>query len=189
MVTLPDKATLLSQIAGLLPLALDQTYSTRAETNDLYEVVSFCLATQGAEDAGGSVVFMDGENNRVSTLCFSTQPRFISKGPYTHAQIEFDGKLPLETHIGIYVSSKSLDLMECDVCVIYKSEADFFRNNSNRVIKNRGKRKGPDSSKILIAIECKYWKNDLTSLVSYACIGRFESLSAKHLHIVAATLL
>jgi hypothetical protein len=186
MATLPDKATLLSDIAGLLPLALDPAYATRAATNDLYEVVSFCLVVQAAEDADGNVTFKDGDDRVVTSLCFRTQPQYISKGPYTHALIEFDGKLPLEAHIGIYVSPKSLEPMECDVSIVHKSEADFFRNHSNRPIKNRGKRKGPDGLKVLIAVECKYWENDLNSLVSYACIGRFKSLAAKHRHIVVA---
>src|SRR5437016_4827922 len=101
MATLPDKATLLNQIAGLLPLALNPVYSSRAATNDLYEVVSFCLITQAAEDANGSVTFKDGDNRIVTSLCFRTQPQYISKGPYTHALIEFNDKLPLEAHIGI----------------------------------------------------------------------------------------
>jgi hypothetical protein len=187
MATLPDKATLLNQIAGLLPLALDPAYSNRAATNDLYEVFNFCLVTKGAEDAAGTVNFVDGDENRVTALCFPTAPHYISRGPYTHALIEFNGKLPLEAHIGIYVSASSLDPMECDVCVIHKSEADFFRNFSSRAVRNRGTRRGPDGLKVLIAIECKYWENDLNSLVSYACIGRFGSLPAKHRHIVAAT--
>ena len=189
MATLPDKATLLNQIAGLLPLALNPAYSTRAATDDLYEVVSFCLVTQAAEDAGGRVTFKDGDERAVTSLCFPTQPRYISKGPYyTHALIEFDDKLPLEAHVGIYVSPKSVtSQMECDICVALKNEVDFFRNNTSRTVKNRGKRKAPDGTRVLIAIECKYWANDLDSSETYKCIGRFKSLSAQHRHIVAAT--
>jgi hypothetical protein len=77
--------------------------------------------------------------------------------------------------------------MECDVCVVHKSETDFFRNHTNRPVKNRGRRKGPDGLKVLIAVECKYWENDLNSSETYQCIGRFKSLSAKHRHIVATT--
>jgi len=186
MTTLPNKAALLAQIARLLPLALDPAYVTKAATDDLYEVVSFYLVTKAADDAEGKVSFVDGDGNTVTSLCFSTQPHYISKGPYAHALIEFDGKLPLEVHIGIYISSKSLDPMECDVCVVHKREADAFRSSAKRPVRNRGIRKGPDSLKVLIATECKYWENDLNSLVSYACIGRFKSLSAKHRHIVTA---
>ncbi|GHO59199.1 hypothetical protein [Ktedonobacter robiniae] len=188
MATLPNKTALLNQIANLLPLALDPAYATRAATNDLYEVVNFCLVVQAAEDAKGNITFKDGDDNAVTSLCFSTQPHNISRGPYTHALIEFENKLPLEAHLGIYVSPQSVvDPMECDVCVVHKSEAEFFRNNANRTVKNRGKRKGPDGLKLLIAVECKYWKNDLNSAKAYECIGRFASLSAKHRHIVAAT--
>jgi len=188
MATLPDKATLLNQIAGLLPLALDPAYSTRAAEDDLYEVCSWCIVVLAAEDAGGRVTFKDGDEHTVTSLYFSTQPRKLLRGSYTHALIEFDDKLPLEAHVGIYVSPRSVtSKMECDVCVILKSEADFFRNNTSRTVKNRGKRKAPDGARVLIAIECKYWENDLDSPEAYKNIGRFDSLSAKHRHIVAAT--
>jgi hypothetical protein len=188
MATLPDKATLLNQIAGLLPLALDPAYSTRAATDDLYEVCGWCVVMQAAEDAGGSVTFKNGDERTVTSLYFTTQPRYIARGPYTHALIEFDDKLPLEAHVGIYVSPRSVtSKMECDVCVTLKSEADFFRSNTSCTVKNRGKRKAPDGVKVLVAIECKYWANDLDSDETYKCIGRFKSLSAKYRHIVAAT--
>src|SRR5437660_5278266 len=186
MTTLPDKTALLGQIASLLPLALDPAYISKAATDDIYEAVSFCLIAKAAEDAEGKVSFVDGDGKPVTSLCFSTQPHRVSKGPYTHALIEFDGKLRLEAHIGIYISSKTLDIMECDVCVVQKREADFFRKYTKQSVRNRGEREAPDSSKVLIATECKYWENDLNSLVSYACIGRFKSLSAKHHHIVTA---
>ena len=64
-----------------------------------------------------------------------------------HAELHFPSAPVLEAHVGIYVSGKSKVNHECDVAVLDQDEANTCRGQSVH----------PRSSKVLLAIECKYY--------------------------------
>lgn len=69
--------------------------------------------------------------------------------PYCHAEIAFPDCPALEAHVGIFVAGRSQVEHECDVAVLHKSEAVLCRQKAVH----------PRSSKLIIAVECKFYIN------------------------------
>lgn len=188
MVTHLSKAELLNEINTALSVAIDPAFSSRAAEWDLYEVYTFCLIVEEAEEANAQVTFMNSNNSPATALTFRISPSsIINTGPFTHALLEFPDKKPLEAHVGVYVSEKSLERTECDVCVIHKSEADFFRNRRVKRVRNKGDRRWPDGAKVEIAVECKYLTQNLGAGSTHEFMGRCWGLGAKRFHLVTNT--
>lgn len=146
--------------------------SAASDASDIFEAYVFCLVIQAARTEGAIVHYRDvyGTPN-LSAFVFRTSPGYIfsTAHPYTHAVIEFPQKPVLEVHVGVRVAGKSDVLHECDVAVIQQVEAETCRQ---RMVP-------PRSSKVLIAVECKFYTTPLQLHLARAFIGLTSDLSAQ----------
>jgi len=110
---------------------------------------------------------------------FRTSPGYIfsTAHAYTHAIITFPNKPPLEAHVGVRVVGKSRVLHECDVAVIEQAEAETCRQ----------RQVPPRSSKVLIAVECKFYSTPLQLYLARAFLGLASDLSVKEAIFVTNT--
>ncbi|WP_156936456.1 hypothetical protein [Mesorhizobium sp. LNJC384A00] len=136
-------------IETALGSATSANLSSGSAGNDLYECYVWALVLEAARREGATIRLLNQSGAPAISFWFRTSPSaiFSTAHDYCHAQIDFPGSPSLEAHIGIYVSGKSKVNHECDVAVVYKDEADTCRAESVY----------PRSSKVLLAIECKYY--------------------------------
>lgn len=140
--------TLLNQIKSALGRSINPNLTTRSAVYDLFEayIFSFIIeATRSTQNV--TIEYINTNGTKATTFTFRTNPGQIFNGSYTHAKITFPNKRPLEAHLGVRVSGISKVLHECDVLLLEKREADLCRNNSI----------SPQSSKAILAGECKYY--------------------------------
>jgi hypothetical protein len=163
-------ADLLTQIQATLGSSLSPSLSTASSTSDIFEAYAFSLVVEAAKTEGAAVSYRDVFDNLPTTFVFRTSPGYIfsTTQPYTHAVILFPNKPPLEAHIGVRVVGKSRVLHECDVAVIEQAEAATCRL----------RQVPPRSSKVLIAVECKFYSTPLQLHLARAFIGLTSDLSA-----------
>jgi len=91
--------------------------------------------------------------------------------------IKFPGRPALEAHTGIKIAGKSGVLHEADVAVLEAAEAENCRLNSV----------SPRSSKVLIAVECKFYSSGLQLHLARGFVGLVSDLSAKEPFFVTNT--
>jgi len=179
-----DLNDLLSAIRRTLGAAYLPPLNTRVARWALYEAYIFCLILEEAVRRGASPpVFRNGDGSRATVYRFRTGPgRLSANDPYTYAVLEFGRmsppKLPLEVHLGIYVSGSSFERTQSDVCVLFQEEADFFRTQAVRRSQKRPLRWWPDASKVILTVECKYLQRNLPASTINEAIGRYKDLSA-----------
>jgi len=161
---------LLTQIQATLGAAISPSLTTASDTSDIFEAYVFSLVMEAARTEGASITYRDVFGNTPSVFVFRTSPGYIfsRNQPYTHAIIAFLNKPPLETHVGVRVVGKSGVLHECDVAVIEQAEAETCRQ----------RQVPPRSSKVLIAVECKFHSTPLQLHLARAFIGLTSDLSA-----------
>jgi hypothetical protein len=148
---------LLAAIQSALPRAIAPNLTSASQGDDLYEAYIWSIVIEAARNKGATITFKDVKGRQVtSEFYFRSSPSELwwNSHDYCHAEIDFDGCPTLEAHTGIYVAGRSNVRHECDVAVLQKSEADICR--SNHVL--------PRSSKVTLAIECKYYVNSKPGL-------------------------
>jgi hypothetical protein len=189
MTTVTPAAELLSEIHRALQGAISPSYVRSAPNWSLYEVYNFCLVVEEATRAGANLDFRNSNDTPATTYTFRTRPSDIrATDPYTYALLSFANKQPLEVHVGVYISEKSMERIQCDVLVIHRSEADFFRQRRMRTTSKKPPRYWPDSSKVILAIECKYLSKDMESDETHEFVGRSQALpSSTHFYLVTNT--
>jgi hypothetical protein len=130
-----------------------------------------------AEEATVSFENVDGAIPQ--TFVFRTSPGYIfsHEHPYTHANLVFPSKPPLEAHIGVRVEGKSGVLHECDVAVLLKSEAQTCRLNGT----------SPRQAKVVLATECKFYSGALPLGMARAFLGLVADMSSKDRYLIANT--
>lgn len=139
---------LLNQIRSALGNSINPNLTTRSKIFDLFEAYIFSFIIEAARsEPNVDIDYIDTNRNKATTFTFRTSPGQIFRGLYTHAEITFERKRPLEAHVGVKVSGVSKVLHECDVLLLEKSEAELCRNNNV----------SPQSSKAILAAECKYY--------------------------------
>ena len=165
------KNELLLEIQSTLGTTITPSLSTVSDTSDIFEAYVFSLVIEAAKIEGAIVSYRDVFGNFPTTFIFRTSPGYIfsTMRPYTHAEIQFSNKPPLEAHIGVRVVGKSGVLHECDVAVIEQVEAETCRR----------RQVPPRSSKVLIAVECKFYSTPLQLHLARSFIGLASDLSAK----------
>jgi hypothetical protein len=163
---------LLFQIENILGSSISPSLTASSDSSDIFEAYVFSLLIKAAKTEGALVTYRDVKGNTPSTFVFRTSPGYIfsTVQPYTHAVILFAGKPSLEAHVGVRVVGKSNVLHECDVAVIEQTEAETCRRNLVP----------PRSSKVLIAVECKFYSTPLQLSLARAFIGLTSDLSAKN---------
>lgn len=137
------------QIATSLGAVPSTNLSSASAGNDLYENYVWSLVLEAAEQEGATVTLRGPDGNPATQFWFRTQPSGIASNanPYCYALIQFPRCPDLEAHVGIYVSGRSKVKHECDVAVLYKSEADTCRANNVH----------PRCTKVVLTAECKFY--------------------------------
>ena len=107
---------------------------------------------ENVDDIGGAIP---------TVFEFRSSPNYIASRArsYTHAIIEFPNKPLLEAHVGVVVEGESGVLHECDIALITREEAMRCREES--ILPQRGSPGiwiSPDTSKIVLAVECKFYR-------------------------------
>lgn len=139
---------LLNQISSALGNAINPNLTEQSQVFDLFEAYIFSFIIEAARDEPDTdIQYVNTNGTRATTFTFRTSPGQIFSGQYTHAQITFPKKRPLEAHVGVKVSGVSKVLHECDISLIEMSEAEICRSNNV----------SPQSSKVIIAAECKFY--------------------------------
>ncbi len=148
---MPIEQDLWDEIVNSLGAVSNSNLSSVSAGDDLYEAYIWSLVLDAAEREGASISLRDNTCTTTTDFWFRTSPSGIASDahPYCHAQIEFQHCPPLEAHIGIFVSGRSKVKHECDVAVLFKSEADASRANNAH----------PRFSKALLTVECKFYIN------------------------------
>lgn len=168
---------LLLSIQTALGSSISPSLNSASDTSDIFEGYVFSLVIDAAKNEGATVEYRDVYGNSPFVFVFRTSPGYIFSRaqPYTHAVISFPQKSPLELHVGVRVVGKSGVLHECDVAVIEQSEAETCRRNQVP----------PRSSKVLVAVECKFYTTPLQLLLARAFMGLADDLSAKKVIFVS----
>jgi hypothetical protein len=91
--------------------------------------------------------------------------------------IEFSNKPALEAHIGIKIAGKSVVLHEADIAVLDRADAENCRRNFV----------SPRSSKVIVAVECKYYSSALQLHLARSFIGLVSDISSKDPFFVTNT--
>lgn len=161
---------LLAQIQATLSSAISPSLTTASDTSDIFEAYVFTLVVEAAETEGAAITYRDVDGNKPPVFVFRTSPGYIfsRNRAYTHAVIAFSEKLPLEAHVGVRVVGKSGVLHECDVAVIEQAEAETCRQ----------RQVPPRPSKVLVAVECKFYSTPHQLNFARAFIGLTSDLSA-----------
>jgi hypothetical protein len=169
-VTIP--AELLNQIQLSLGTAILPSLTTASDVSDIFEAYIFSLMIEAARIENASIEYRDVNNKIPSVFVFRTSPGYIfsKRHPYTHALLSFINRPPLEVHVGVRVVGKSGVLHECDVAVIENAEAETCRQQLVP----------PRSSKVLIAVEGKFYSTPLQLHLARTFLGLAADLSAKN---------
>jgi len=160
---------LLDQIQASLGSAISSSLRTASDTSDIFEAYVFSLVIEAARTEGANVTYRNVNGTIPSVFVFRTSPGYIfsTHQPYTHAVLSFANKPPLEAHVGVRVVGKSGVLHECDVAVIEQAEAETCRQ----------RQVPPRSSKVRVAVECKFYSVPLQLHLARAFIGLTSDLS------------
>lgn len=131
--------------------AMPANLTAGSDGADLYEAYIWSIVLAAAAHEGAIVIFKDRNGASPGLFWFRTQPSgiFSSAHNYCHAEIAFTGCPVLEAHVGIYVAGRSQVKHECDVAVLYQSEAATCRQEGVH----------PRSGKVLLTVECKFYLN------------------------------
>jgi hypothetical protein len=162
---------LLADIQTTLGQTITPNLSVTSNVSDIFEAYVFSLVIEAARTEDAIVQYRDVHGQSPVTFVFRTAPGYIfsTAHPYTHAVISFQGKPPLEAHAGVRVVGKSGVLHECDVAVIEQAEAETCRQ----------RQVPPRSTKVLVAVECKFYSTPLQLYLARSFIGLASDLSTK----------
>lgn len=174
-----QESTLISQIESTLGKAISPATLRLSSASDIFEAYVFSLLIEAAIMENARVSYRDVFGNIPTTFVFRTSPGYIFSRvrPYTHAVLAFQKVPPLEAHIGVRIVGKSGVLHECDVAVIDQAEAETCRQ----------RRVPPRSSKVLIAVECKFYSTPVQLSLARAFIGLVSDLSTERTVFVTNT--
>jgi hypothetical protein len=176
---MPVRAELLAEIEQALGSAIRPSLTVSSAADDLYEAYLFTLVIKAAEEEGGIISYKCINDGFPSPFVFRTSPGYIGSRThnYGYAEINFTGCPTLEAHVGVRVSGHSNVLHECDISVLLKDEADVCRTGPDLI--------APRSSKIVIAIEAKYYAREIPLHLGRSFLGLTRDLSADRVYFVA----
>lgn len=136
--------------------AITLSLTGASAANDCYEAYILGLVIRAAEQENASIGYEDVHGNNPSHFTFRTSPGHIysTRQPYTHAVIEFGDANNLEAHMSVRYIGDSGVAHECDVSVLDRSTGVICRENN--IV--------PQWSKVLFAVECKYYESGDVSI-------------------------
>lgn len=160
---MPINTALLESINQQIKQTLNPDLKTARDAEDWFRFYIFNIIVKAARNEGALVYYKDVLKRNPETLLFRRRAGqlYDQTQPYTHAVIEFDQKPPLEIHIGVKVHGRLRVLYDCDVCVLYKMEADSCRTNKRE----------PRASRIFLAIDCQHYASELNIELAQAFIA------------------
>lgn len=176
---MPIRANLLNEIATEIGTLGGSNLNSSSAVDNIFEVYLLTLILRAATNEGATYSFL---NSVVpGNLFFRTSPGYITSQAqnYSHAEITFPNKPSLEAHVSIRCVGHSSVPHECDICVLYKSEAELCRMGPNRVT--------PRSSKIVIAVEAKYYTTSLGLHLGRSFLGLTTDFSAEKTFFISNT--
>ena len=141
-----------AEIKNLLGTLLTSSNWDQAADEDRFEGYIFALVLRAAAKEGARLYFENSKGPFAGSAVFRTGPGHLwSKAKsYTHAVIDFDGKPPLEAHVGVFVSGKSKLQHEADVMVLSRAVAKTCRIEET----------DPSYSDAILLMECKFYATD-----------------------------
>jgi hypothetical protein len=150
---MPINTSLIQEIKTQLEQALSPEIQTQRQTANLFKFYILSIIIQAARNEGALVYFKDVLKRDPEVLTFRHRAGQIydRTQPYTHGVIEFENKPPLEIHLSVKVHGRLRMLYDCDICVLYKMEAESCRENQRE----------PRASRILIAVDCHHYTTPL----------------------------
>lgn len=163
-----NQPSLLTEIKENLEAIVNPNLRRYQQLRNLFNCYIFNILVTGAKNEGGKVSYKDVTKQATDRLIFRQRPGKIYEQiqPYTHGLIEFANKPPLEIHIGVKVHGRLRVLYDCDICVLYKMEADACRNNGRE----------PRASRILLGVNCEYSASQLQPEVAQAFLSLASEL-------------
>lgn len=166
-----DRQELINQIQLAIGPGVAATLGNAAAVNDVFEAYVWALVVEAARNEGATISYRSIFNGTASSLVFRTSlgAIFSIANPYSYARIAFPGCPNVEAHIGIFVSGRSGVQHECDVAVIYQSEADTCRQSQVH----------PRSSKLLLSVECKFYSTNLRIDLARSFLGLTEEIQQR----------
>jgi hypothetical protein len=176
---MPYRQNLLDDITAALGPALQPSLTDQSAADDLYEAYLFCLVIRAARAEGATVNYKCIAGGAPNPFVFRTSPGYIGSRQknYAYAEIIFDNCPVLEVHVGVRVAGQSNVLHECDVCVLLQEEAETCRRGPLQI--------APRSSKLIIAVEAKYYAGDIPLYLGRAFLGLQRDLSTGSVYFVA----
>jgi hypothetical protein len=173
---------LLTQISLSLTAATTPSLNSQSDISDVFEAYIFSILLDAAREENGTVRFETVAGiSGPSIFVFRSSPGYLASRslPYTHAVIEFDGKISLEAHVGVRVQGKSKVLHECDVCVVERSEAILCRQNSSP-----GNWVHPRNHALIISAECKFYASSFPLRYARGFMGLCTELTSDDSHFI-----
>jgi hypothetical protein len=155
--------------------------TSHSQIDNIYEVYLFTLVLKAAMKEGALLRFRNQNNSTPGILYFRTSPGYIASNRrnYTYVEIMFDSKPTLEAHVSIMISGHSHVLHECDVCVLFRDEANICRRSSDRV--------APRSAKVVLNIEAKFYTTPLNLGLGRSFLGLTADTSSQGAFFVSNT--
>jgi hypothetical protein len=160
---------LFNQIQAALAPAIGPSLTNASDACDLFEAYILTLVIRAAVEEGATISYEGVTGSVPSVFTFRTSPGdiFSNHRDYTHAILQFPNKPELEAHIGIMVQGRSKVLHECDVAVLYRTEAETCRQSNAH----------PRHSKVLLSVECKCYTSRIPLHLGRAFLGLMRDLS------------
>ena len=173
---MPVRSDLIAEIDKALSGAAQLGYSNNSATNDVYEAYIWSLCVRAARQHNAKVRYETVSGRFTQDLLFRTSPGavFSVAQQYTHALISFDDCPELEAHIGIRITGRSRVLHECDVAVLERSEGQLCRRE----------RVHPRASKVLIAVERKFYTSSVQLYLGRGFLGLTSDIYRKERYFV-----
>lgn len=173
---MPVHDDLIRAIEAIVADAESVGYADPGSTNDVYENYVWTLALQAASYHDATISYQTVDGATTTSLVFRTAPGAIysSNSQYTHAVLSFPDCPPLEVHVGVRITGKSRVLHECDVAVIDGDEADLCRREQVH----------PRASKVLIAVECKFYTTAIQLHLGRGFLGLTNDILRKDRYFV-----
>ena len=176
---MPISNDLLNAFQMALGQLVTPTLTTSSRPSNLFQAYILGIVIDAAAAEGAQIQFRDVSGAQTNSFTFRASPGFIfsTERPYAHATIDFSACPLLEAHVGVRVAGRSDVLHECDIAVLYHAEAETCRVNYVH----------PRSSKILLAVECKFYGVSLPLDEARSFMGLGSDLGANHCYIVVNT--
>jgi hypothetical protein len=141
---------------------------------DLFELYLLTEVVEAARSLGGTIEYRTVEGDPATQFVCRTSPGHIysTARSYTHALISLPMTVPpriVEAHVGVFVAGSSKVPHECDVAVIEHAEAQ----------RSRALKTDPRSSKLIVAVEAKFYADRLPLHMGRGFVGLQSDLAAK----------